>query len=971
MAKLLKITTEVYLPGATAADWSLTYPPNSPYLVAGKLAGGVTGGALEPVPDKAGWWRWPQTQTVFGGELGDGEPPLVTVRITPTLPAGKKVLPINYQGHPREITPPVNGTGGGTWDLSRIGAGGPVLASEAQLINLATGLTDLDTKKARADADHAAVTQSLADSAQTQQIVLDTVNTRQYATSAEREADAAPNGTWSITVDSNDIHRRESGVWALKGNRNNLQASYQFTATAVAARVAAAASPPFAINSDRIKFGSVALHNPLTDIAYTNAPAAIQVSFRRGECPSPAYLRVLDSTGAVVPFQWEPCLDANALVDISLHPDGSLRDGILWIQASVGAGGTNTYTVELSESTNTAPAAVVTYTVIDATKEQFSSQGRDFIFQSTSAWTLRAIRESSGTVNVSADVSNGVGFVLGVSRKTDNTDVNNNNSANVTAVSHGQIGTANYGYGAIYREWETVFTWAHDPSVKTTLRFRVWADGSVSITSRFDTTGTSTSRAAMLYVYPATISGNTETRDNELVYAASDGATRQWLVGWRYSQTITEIADPAGYSLTRTMSVPNAMQVGWSQQSARSTPAGAIFTQHAFASFNWGAGNRLSELLRRRNPLGSRVAWNTIQEIRQDVVSILAPTVRMARAYGLPDTWAALRAIGQVGSSLAAGYGYDPQPDLNIALTTFYSGGTTTGFYNAWFNNSRGFQYQGRDAAAPPIIRAEALRRGNQILALQMETLIHAWADMVVLAEANTRSRFLVDGANPGLPGTPVDDPGRLDLSPASGANLNAASTGMVILAQSLKLQSNATRLACYQRLQAWYAQGIEDRNHLPRQRHQDSTAYIKGAYNSVLAEVAHYHLYSLYDLLHANELIPFTAFGVTLPDPAQYIYQMFNASGQMLERQYTHDLARRGTPQNHFYAAALLIQYGKSVSDYSQAMRLLEHVHARRLPAGGYQHPIDGWGMTDPVANMIAISSAQVTTELLLALVN
>lgn len=58
------------------------------------------------------------------------------------------------------------------------------------------------------------------DTAQTLQEVLAANNTRRYATSAERNADAAPDGTWAFTSGTGEYHRRENGAWALRGNLN-------------------------------------------------------------------------------------------------------------------------------------------------------------------------------------------------------------------------------------------------------------------------------------------------------------------------------------------------------------------------------------------------------------------------------------------------------------------------------------------------------------------------------------------------------------------------------------------------------------------------------------------------------------------------------------------------------------------------------------------------------------------------------
>ena len=214
MAKLLKISTKVYLPGATGASWKLV--ASRPYLIAGRMFGGSVEGALEPAPNEPDWWQWPATARVYGGELGNGAPPLVTVRVTPTMLVGKTALPTVYQGHPREIT-----AGGESWDLSAIGEGsGPVLVTEAERIgvgaataaanaaagSVAAATADLNAKKAQVDAALVSTAQSLG-------LVLSAANTVRYTTNAARNAANPPEGTWGWAADVNNYRHRESGAW--------------------------------------------------------------------------------------------------------------------------------------------------------------------------------------------------------------------------------------------------------------------------------------------------------------------------------------------------------------------------------------------------------------------------------------------------------------------------------------------------------------------------------------------------------------------------------------------------------------------------------------------------------------------------------------------------------------------------------------------------------------------------------------
>lgn len=47
---------------------------------------------------------------------------------------------------------------------------------------------------------------------------LSTANIKLYATTAERTADAAPNGTWGRALSDNSLARREAGAWVVRGS---------------------------------------------------------------------------------------------------------------------------------------------------------------------------------------------------------------------------------------------------------------------------------------------------------------------------------------------------------------------------------------------------------------------------------------------------------------------------------------------------------------------------------------------------------------------------------------------------------------------------------------------------------------------------------------------------------------------------------------------------------------------------------
>lgn len=160
MAKLLTVTLKV----------PETIPENSPvevvygatYYAAAVAAGGMVQGkvgaaaaGLRPLLSSDG-----SPLKVYGGELGDEVPPLVSIRVKPRG-AGVKGLDWEHSGHPRDTSTDDSGT----WDGSRLGPVGQQLATPQQMESLSAMLAtgqQLQTQTAQALADVAQQQETLA-----------------------------------------------------------------------------------------------------------------------------------------------------------------------------------------------------------------------------------------------------------------------------------------------------------------------------------------------------------------------------------------------------------------------------------------------------------------------------------------------------------------------------------------------------------------------------------------------------------------------------------------------------------------------------------------------------------------------------------------------------------------------------------------------------------------------------------------
>jgi len=168
-------TFQIAMPAAATGGW-VDIKWDASWRVAALLAGGPERGKVELTTPTPQVWRFAAADSspttfkpllVAGPVLSDVLPsqglPYLTITVTPTYPTGVRDpgLTIVYRGRPHE-------TAAGVWDLTDIGydSSGPVLVAQQTRQDIDTALGSLTSKLSQADTDHAAVTVSLADSAQ-------------------------------------------------------------------------------------------------------------------------------------------------------------------------------------------------------------------------------------------------------------------------------------------------------------------------------------------------------------------------------------------------------------------------------------------------------------------------------------------------------------------------------------------------------------------------------------------------------------------------------------------------------------------------------------------------------------------------------------------------------------------------------------------------------------------------------------
>ncbi|MFC4103608.1 hypothetical protein [Paenibacillus xanthanilyticus] len=676
-------------------------------------------------------------------------------------------------------------------------------------------------------------------------------------------------------------------------------------------------------------FMSAYVKNPLSAVAYTNSPVGIFVSFDKGECPSVDYISVLDPSGTEISYQWEDCLDTRTELNYGEYSDGSLRHGTIWINADLAAGETKLYTIKIWEFpvTRAAYTSNVAHTMVSAKAERFVANGITAEFTADAAWCVNAVYRNSTLISLA-------GGAFGYPAIIDGGTYTNTvpTSANSTVIKRKVNGS-----GVVFREWDVTIVFNAYPALPVNFKVRMWANGKLDFRHEAvagdDIASGAVSGVIMRLEWSPSALGGGHNKDTLKGYLYNN----QLIAGVRHNQFESEFAGAeSGWNLYygNTASTTDNIFIGCriSSPNTKAIPKGAFFSASMYMSFY--DSDHVSETSRRMNPVYTRAAWDTVENLQEQFVELAKKYVKMAyrvslqpehdNEFGGLQAYMLLAMHKLYGKDLATCVTEARDKLFNIMNTRYKDGvnppGATSGYIKSWSTNA-GWEFIGRDTAVLHDLREAALEVGNTAVVTEVTNWIHQLADAAVSMEVTS-------GA------------GKMKLhnfAGGTGDNYNARSSAMMALAVSLKIAANATRQATYDRLAAAYPSAYEHVNKTP---YMPSTASI---YNSIFQATNHYHLYNLWELFRANRLIPAS---ITLPSVRQYAYEMSTASGQIREMDTNHQPNRRGGALTSFYAAALLAQFGGNASDYQHAIDLLEHVLSRIKPSGHLDRPMDGWGL-------------------------
>ena len=629
------------------------------------------------------------------------------------------------------------------------------------------------------------------------------------------------------------------------------------------------------------------LKNPSATIAYTNTAAEIRISFGAGEVWSIDQIRVLNESSSAVSFQWEPAKAPADGSSIGTWPDGSIRSGSLWVIVSLTGGQTKRYTVEINAvEQGQSFSQNVTYTAVSGSIDELATSALRARFESSQGWMLRRYQDignSSFDLFQSANGVYGKYQINGVGKYS-------STGSHIAVASHGRVGSSSFGYGVVFQDYQTVFSWTDEPTTQNTVTYRMFADGSIAITQYIAAGATVPSNARHMYLQAVVgATGLTSTTDAPNYYMRFDytGSSFAWFgtdCVRDYPVKTTEQHVAASINETTAIS-----RVGWS--GTTQIPAGAFFIQRAILT-KYTSGDAANEFVRRLNPVVSHAIFPKAKPdrfgLRDRAIALIDEAIQLldVSSWGGVSALLTLSRGGSAATSLATFQSWCSAKGVTPASSSSWSA--------LWANT--GYEFTGRNTQVLWWLRESFRIAGDTTNQTLVESYIHAFADFCVTAESGSGGVGTV----------------KLRGSAASPA-WNAATSCMAGLAASLAVTANAGRQTVYDRIRAAYiAAAFADQK----------WNYDSGGSVSVDPSF-HYYVYQTFELARAKYLLPATS--LPAGSLCSYIREVALPEGYVddwrADRQY-----RRGRESTHMYGAACLVMLDR---DYAAAYELTRHLTA------------------------------------------
>lgn len=679
--------------------------------------------------------------------------------------------------------------------------------------------------------------------------------------------------------------------------------------------------------------------NSLSDISRINEPVRIGVNFDSGVIADLSRVVVKDQAGVSIPWQWEPERHARTDADISRWPNGSYKAGYIWVMLpSLAAGASTTYTITTDEASSLFAPTVV-FSQPDGNTDRFDTPVATADFTSAWGWHLSGYTDKASAQNCFSAADAGLDFSYkptdaGIAEYVGLTT----GTRSATVISKSHRDDSSFGYGVVYREFETVNQFATETRMRCITRYRIYASGKVDVWNIHVNTEALPSTDLKLFfsVVKPNASGGTHvtTESNTKLLVKSQYGTGKFLFAYRSSKTSSDVDGTVyggvfpgtGFYLTAS---PIRLRVG-SNASNRTVPVGSMKQQ-------WLGVMRTddydAEEFRFWNPLYSHATRSqTVAEAIRDFKVEAADFLARYAAYSEADNqsgdgWIqALRLAGlmnyhdvggpdvwdQVPSKIQwwlnnDGRGGVAGPGLAENLLTCLKTG----------KGAAGWQHVGRDVQAFVQLRARAIQSGDSGVATTCSEILREIAKFAVLSEADNGStgRIVLDHINPENP------------------NATAEALIALVYAKSLGLDEPGQDVVI---ARVWNAltSAFWFRNWVPYLFNGSATA--SGCILNQI--VSYYHRVMLG--IHVGKSIGGLETNI---DPVYCIIASTNSAGSVLDNIDNYHFERKGSGATAMHFAANLAYYG-GPSEIQRATQIMRRVREQTQQGEPSPYPMDGW---------------------------
>lgn len=670
--------------------------------------------------------------------------------------------------------------------------------------------------------------------------------------------------------------------------------------------------------------------NPI-GINYTNTPIGIRISFESKECISEKCIEVT-LNNSNIEFQWEDDNEANPKFsnNFGRYNDGSLRSGIIWVNGNINANEELIYTIKvyrkeksinfnsnvnfntISEETNNIEYELTANNISVRFMENFGYSPRKLYVNN-----VEKTHETTSLVRLNV-------------KNSSYADVN---SEGVTSYTITNISNKCLGNGVVFKDFISVIAFKFNENIQVEFNTRMWANGNFDVTTSLNILDDLDEGVLNGFNFKCVwLNDGTQQYGSHKDYIYSN----EILGIVKYLQNQPDYDDTYIYSfknITDLNATQNRIYSYWQLNSpnTKSFIKGTHFRKKLLFS---NTTKKDDELLRRTNPIFTVATKNNITQLKAELSELSKVFIDNMLEINLKNTFLP-------GCNTLMLLSYDAllgTNNFNLAesiITNQIQGRYLKGdFYKAWSVNNRGIEYIDRELSCLPYLLNKYKLENNIEKINYYTNLINKLADFFVKVEE-------VSGGN-----------GKVKLHFGDDNNkysMNAQTSAMKALNDSLELEENETRRNCYNRIKAEYERVMNYKNISPQNASENVT------YNSAI----HYEFYSMFNYVFSVKKEYYGFY------PCQRVYENIKACGLIDEMNCDCNPKKRGLPHSYCYAIGILLKEN-TPSSLQLAVNIMNMLINKCFAFGYHEFPIDNW-ITSEVTEASSAIETQALGEVIL----